>query len=76
MLHDVLFPSEGTEEGGRMTLTRHDSEITRRVRVVEFRPRPSKDPTSEPRVLVRPELDPPSADPRREDEVTRPIRRG
>jgi hypothetical protein len=59
-----------------MTLTRPDEDITRRVQVVEFRPRRSKDPTSEPRVLVRPDGDPPRHDPRRDDEVTRPIRRG
>ena len=53
-----------------------ESEITRRVRVVEFRPRPTNHPTSEPRVLIGPVIEAPTAaDARRDDEVTRPIRR-
>jgi hypothetical protein len=56
-------------------MTRNDSEITRRVRVVEFRPQPTSDPTSEPRILVRPAIDAPRPDSRRDEEVTRPIRR-
>jgi len=57
-------------------MTRLD-ETTRRVRVIEFRPPPARAPTSEPRVLVGPAMEPPDPDtPRRDDEITRPIRRG
>jgi hypothetical protein len=60
-----------------VSMARDESEVTRRVRVVEFRPHRTKDPTSEPRVLIGPVHEPPRPDEaRREDEDTRPIVRG
>ena len=59
-----------------MTRIPSDSDITRKVHVVEFRPRDLVESSSEPHLVFGPNVDKPlPAERRREDEETRRITR-